>query len=70
MIRLVGLLIVALVAGSAAAQPAPPVTWNEFDIAGELQDPPDTVRTLLTPVMTRRTSLTDEARADITTTAG
>lgn len=70
MIRLVGLLIVALVAGSAAAQPAPPVTWNEYDVEGELQDPPDTVRTLLAPVMTRRTSLTDEARADITATAG
>jgi outer membrane protein assembly factor BamA len=68
--RLVGLLIVALVAGSAAAQPAPPVTWNEYDVEGELQDPPDTVRMLLAPVMTRRTSLTDEARADITTTAG
>jgi outer membrane protein assembly factor BamA len=63
-------LVVALVAGSAAAQPAPPVTWNEFDIEGDLQDPPDTVRTLLAPVMTRRTSLTDEARNDITTTAG
>ncbi len=70
MIRLVGFLIVALVAGSAAAQPAPPVTWNEFDIEGELADSPDTVRTLLAPVMTRRTSLTDEARADITATAG
>src|SRR5262249_44219348 len=65
-----GLLIVALVAGSAAAQPAPPVTWNEFDVEGELQDPPDTVRTLLAPVMARRTSLTDEARTDITATAG
>jgi outer membrane protein assembly factor BamA len=69
-IGLVGFLIVVLVAGSAAAQPAPPVTWNEFDIQGDLQDPPDTVRTLLAPVMTRRTSLTDEARADVTTTAG
>jgi outer membrane protein assembly factor BamA len=69
-IRLVGFLIVALVAGSAAAQPAPPVTWNEFDIEGTLQDPADTVRTLLAPVMARRTSLTDEARADITATAG
>jgi outer membrane protein assembly factor BamA len=73
-IRLVGFhlvaLVVALVAGSAAAQPAPPVTWNEFDIEGDLQDPPATVRTLLAPVMTRRTSLTDEARADITATAG
>jgi outer membrane protein assembly factor BamA len=72
-IRLIGFLIVArvaLVAGSAAAQPAPPVTWNEFDIEGDLPDPPDTVRTLLAPVLTRRTSLTDESRADIAATAG
>jgi outer membrane protein assembly factor BamA len=69
-IRLIGFLIVALLAGSAAAQPAPPVTWNEFEVEGEFRDPPDTVRTLLAPVMTRRTSLTDEARADITSTAG
>jgi outer membrane protein assembly factor BamA len=46
-----------------------PVTWNEFDIAGELRDPPDTVRALFTPVMTRRSSLTEEARADVFATA-
>jgi len=69
-IRLIGFLIVALLAGSAAAQPAPPVTWNEFDLEGEFRDPADTVRTLLAPVMTRRTSLTDEARSDIAATAG
>ncbi|HEX3764231.1 MAG TPA: POTRA domain-containing protein [Kofleriaceae bacterium] len=73
MIRLVLFLVLvltAVVAGSAAAQPAPPVTWNDFEIEGELQDPPDVARTLLAPVMTRRTSLTDAARADIATTAG
>jgi outer membrane protein assembly factor BamA len=69
-IRPVSFLVVALLAGSAAAQPAPPVTWNEFEIEGELRDPPDTVRTLLAPVMTRRSSLTDEARADVTAIAG
>ncbi|HEX7842265.1 MAG TPA: hypothetical protein VF469_32560, partial [Kofleriaceae bacterium] len=41
----------------AAAAPstlgAPPVNWSDFDIEGELQDPPDTVHTLFTPVMTR-----------------
>jgi outer membrane protein assembly factor BamA len=47
----------------------PPVTWNEFEIEGELRDPPATVRTLFTPVMTRRTSLTDDARADVVATA-
>jgi len=54
-------------------QPAPatpsgigpaPVTWNEFDIEGDLLDSPETVRTLFTPVMTRRSSQTD-ARADV-----
>jgi outer membrane protein assembly factor BamA len=47
----------------------PPVTWNEFDIEGELQDPPETVRALFTPVMTRRSSLTEDARADVIATA-
>jgi outer membrane protein assembly factor BamA len=47
----------------------PPVTWNDFDIEGQLQDPPETVRALLTPVMSRRTSLTDTARADLLATA-
>lgn len=46
-----------------------PVTWNEFDIEGELQDPPETVRTLFTPVMTRRSSLTEETRDDVQKTA-
>ncbi|HEX2687232.1 MAG TPA: POTRA domain-containing protein, partial [Kofleriaceae bacterium] len=58
---------------SAAATPSgigpPPVTWSEFDIEGELADPPETVRTLLTPVMTRRSSLTEDARADVLATA-
>jgi len=47
----------------------PPVTWNEFEIEGELLDTPATVRTLFTPVMTRRSSLTEEARSDVATTA-
>ncbi|MEO7730539.1 MAG: POTRA domain-containing protein, partial [Kofleriaceae bacterium] len=47
----------------------PPVTFNEFEIEGELQDSPATVRALFTPVMTRRTSLTEAARVDLTTTA-
>jgi outer membrane protein assembly factor BamA len=47
----------------------PPVTWNEFEIEGELRDPPATVRALFTPVMTRRTSLTSEARIDVAATA-
>ena len=57
----------------AAATPSgigpAPVTWNEFDIEGTLRDPPDTVRALFTPVMTRRTSLTEDARADVVATA-
>ena len=52
-----------------AATLTAPATWNDFEIEGELQDPADTVRALLTPVMTRRTSLTDDARNDITETA-
>lgn len=55
---------------AAASTTAPtPVTWNEFEIEGELQDPPDTVRALFTPVMTRQTSLTEDARADVLATA-
>jgi len=57
----------------AAAGPsaigAAPVTWSEFDIEGTLRDPVDTVRALFTPVMTRRTSLTEDARADVLATA-
>lgn len=47
----------------------PPVTWSEFDIEGELRDPPETVRALFTPVMTRRSSLTEAARAEVLATA-
>jgi len=47
----------------------PPVTWTEFDVEGELLDSPETVRTLFTPVMSRRSSLTEEARADVAATA-
>ena len=60
-------------AAAASGLGAPPVTWNDFEIEGpidgELRDPPDTVRTLFTPVMTRRTSLTEDARADVVATA-
>lgn len=52
----------------AAALPvlaSPPATWNDFEIEGELQDAPDTVRALFAPVMQRRTSLTEDARNDI-----
>ncbi|HEU4732430.1 MAG TPA: POTRA domain-containing protein, partial [Kofleriaceae bacterium] len=56
-----------------AAQPSGigpvPVTWNEFEIEGELRESADTVRTLFTPVMTRRTSMTEDARADVIATA-
>jgi outer membrane protein assembly factor BamA len=55
-------------ATAPAIGPAP-VTWTEFDIEGELRDPPDVVRALFTPVMTRRTSLTEESRADVAATA-
>lgn len=55
--------------GASPAIGLPPATWNEFEIEGDLRDPPATVRTLFTPVMTRRTSLTDEARADVVATA-
>ncbi|TMQ11535.1 MAG: hypothetical protein E6J90_34485 [Deltaproteobacteria bacterium] len=53
----------------ASAPIGPPVTWNDFEIEGELQDPPDTVRALFTPVMTRLTSLTDDARKEVAATA-
>jgi outer membrane protein assembly factor BamA len=73
---LFGTLAAALTAAPVRAQAPPPppvgrppVTWNEFEIEGDLEDPPATVRALFAPVMTRRTSLTDEARADVTATA-
>jgi outer membrane protein assembly factor BamA len=47
----------------------PSATWNDFVIEGQLRDDPAVVRTLFTPVMTRRTSLTDETRTDVVTTA-
>jgi outer membrane protein assembly factor BamA len=47
----------------------PPVTWNDFEIEGELREPAETVRALFTPVMTRGRSLTDAARADVLATA-
>jgi len=56
-------------ASTASPLGSPPVTWNDFEITGEFQDPPETVHALFAPVMTRRTSLTDEARADVSTTA-
>jgi outer membrane protein assembly factor BamA len=58
------------------AAPAPPSTlgrptliWSEFVIEGQLRDSPATVRALFAPVMTRRTSPTDETRTDVVTTA-
>src|SRR4029079_18443887 len=56
-------------ASAPSAIGLPPVTWNEFEIEGELRDPAATVRTLFTPVMTRRSSLTEDARADVIATA-
>ena len=44
---------------------APPVTWNDFDVVGELRDPAATVRTLLEPTMSRHRALTQTARDDI-----
>ena len=52
-------------AGLAAA----PVSYNEFDIAGELRDPAATVRALFAPVMSRYPALTDDARGEIARTA-
>jgi outer membrane protein insertion porin family len=50
----------------AAGVDAPPVTWNEFEVVGELRDPASTVRTLLELTMMRRhRALTDTARDDI-----
>jgi len=54
---------------ASSAIGAAPVTWNEFDVEGTLRDPPETVRALFTPVMTRRTSMTDDARGDVLATA-
>jgi len=43
----------------------PPVTWNNFEVVGELRDPAVTVRTLLEPTMNRHRALTDTAREEI-----
>ncbi len=57
----------------ASARPSgigpPPVTWTDFDVEGDLLDSSEAVRTLFTPVMTRRSSLTEDARADVAATA-
>jgi outer membrane protein assembly factor BamA len=53
----------------SAVGPRPAVTWNEFEIEGELRESPETTRALFTPVMTRQRSLTDDARADVVATA-
>lgn len=47
------------------ATAAAPVTWSEFDVEGELRDPPATVRALFLPVMSRHPALTDDARAEV-----
>ncbi len=44
---------------------APPVTWNNFEVVGELRDPAATVRTLLEPTMNRHRALTETAREEI-----
>jgi outer membrane protein assembly factor BamA len=54
---------------TAAASDLPPVTWSDFDVEGTLRESAETVRSLFTPVMTRYTSLTDDARANINSTA-
>lgn len=43
----------------------PSQSWREFDVAGTLRDPPDTVRALFAPVMSRYPVLSPNARADI-----
>ena len=44
---------------------APPVTWNNFEVVGQLRDPAATVRTLLEPTMNRHRALTETAREEI-----
>jgi outer membrane protein insertion porin family len=43
--------------------------YNNFDITGTLVDPAATVRDLLAPTVTRHTSLTEQAREEITASA-
>jgi outer membrane protein insertion porin family len=43
----------------------PPVTWNGFDVEGQLRDSATTVRALLEPTMNRHRALTEAAREDI-----
>ncbi|MBA3541349.1 MAG: hypothetical protein H0T79_17185, partial [Deltaproteobacteria bacterium] len=42
-----------------------PTTWADYEITGELVDPPDVVRALLDPTMQGSHALTASARADI-----
>lgn len=44
---------------------APPVTWRDFEIIGQLVDDSDVVRSLFEPTMNRHRALTAAARADI-----
>ncbi|MBS1119266.1 MAG: surface antigen, partial [Deltaproteobacteria bacterium] len=46
-----------------------PVTWNDFDLAGNLVDPAPTVRSLLAPTLNRHRALTEDARGEITRAA-
>ncbi|MBA3451801.1 MAG: BamA/TamA family outer membrane protein [Deltaproteobacteria bacterium] len=49
---------------------APPPTWNDFDVTGELRDARATVRALLEPTMTRQQALTETAREQIRAVSG
>ena len=67
-----GATVISTCVKKPAAAPAsdlPPVTWSDFDVEGTLHEPAETVRALFTPVMTRYTSLTEDARANISATA-
>ncbi|MGE0550467.1 MAG: POTRA domain-containing protein [Kofleriaceae bacterium] len=57
---------------SCSNSPAPvspddkvPVTWRDFEIKGELLDPPTVVHSLLAPTMNRYRALTADARNDV-----
>jgi len=53
----------------SSATNAMPVTWSDFEITGQLVDPPDTVRALLAPTMERHRALTEDMRDEIDNTA-
>lgn len=56
-------------AGTAITTPVP-VTWADFELAGTLVDPTETVHALIAPTMKRNRTLDNDSRTDIARSVG